>query len=80
MIILRNRAQNLSWPLSMYPGAIKLPGDIFHNLPSPSYAQRVSRKSYLPAETEEWAKNFGRKGGAAAGGMVSLISGGLASS
>lgn len=60
LIILRTRAQQHQWPVSVYPGKIKLPSDIFHNLPSPKIAQIVARRTFLPDEAD-WVKQLGKK-------------------
>lgn len=65
-IILRTRAQHHQWPMSVYPGKIKLPSDIFNNLPSPQVAQIVSRKTFLP-DNAEWMRNLGKQKGGVSG-------------
>lgn len=60
-IIIRNRAHAHQWNLTMYPGKVRLPNDIFSNLPSVAYQQQMSRRSFLSEDEQTWAKWFGRK-------------------
>ncbi|RXK35355.1 hypothetical protein M231_07377 [Tremella mesenterica] len=60
-IIIRNRAQVHSWSITSYPGKIKLPRDIFHNLTDPAAVNRNLTRKYLDDETDTWAKNLGKK-------------------
>ena len=64
--------------MSVYPGKIKLPADIFCNLPSPQIAQTVARKTFLPDSCAEWLKNVStsKKGANSAGPVVSDDRGG----
>lgn len=69
-IIIRNRAQHMQWPLSLYPGKFRLPRDIFNNLPTASIAQQISGKTYLNESVASWAKNLGKKAVAVGGPTV----------
>ncbi|WOO80532.1 Sister chromatid cohesion protein pds5 [Vanrija pseudolonga] len=60
-ILIRGRAHHHQWPLPLFPGKIRLPSDIFNNLPSPQIAQQVSRGSYLSDAVVTWARNASRK-------------------
>lgn len=73
-IIIRNRAHAHQWNLTMYPGKVKLPNDIFANLPSMAVQQQMARKSFLSEDVQEWAKSFGRRSHVA-GPSVSHVGG-----
>jgi sister chromatid cohesion protein PDS5 len=45
-VIMRNKADVNSWPLSSYPGKIKLPKDVFHNLHTPAEVNQVCQKRF----------------------------------
>lgn len=59
--ILRNRAHQMSWPLSTNAMKVRLPSDIFSNLPSTSVARMIPAKQFLPESITEWVKGFGKK-------------------
>ena len=40
-IILRNKAAQHQWAITSYPGTVRLPRDIFHNLSTPEERNRV---------------------------------------
>jgi sister-chromatid-cohesion protein PDS5 len=52
-IIISNRAHHHQWTLSSFPGKLKLPGDIFFNLPTLDAAQKVARKTFLPDDVAQ---------------------------
>ncbi|TXT14456.1 uncharacterized protein COLE_00649 [Cutaneotrichosporon oleaginosum] len=60
-IIIRNRAHQAQWNLTMYPGKVRLPNDIFANLPSVDVQSRMARHTFLSEDVQAWAKSFGRK-------------------
>ncbi len=70
-VIIRNRADAQHWSLTTFPGKIRLPKDIFHNLENREAALNESRKEYLSAETLTWVKSLGRKTNGIAGPSVS---------
>jgi sister-chromatid-cohesion protein PDS5 len=46
MIIMRTKASQHQWTLSTYPGKVRLPRDIFHNLSTPADVNQVCPHSY----------------------------------
>lgn len=70
-IILQNRAAAHNWPLSSYPGTIRLPRDGFHNFKNNPEASANYRKSYLSSEAQDWVKSMGKRTGSIAGPSVS---------
>lgn len=72
-IIIRNRAHQQQWNLTMYPGKVRLPNDIFANLPNVSVQQKMAHHSFLSEDVQAWAKSFGRKSHAAGPSVSSFI-------
>lgn len=60
-MIIRNRAHQAQWNLTMYPGKVRLPNDIFANLPSVDVQSRMARHTFLSEDVQAWAKSFGRR-------------------
>ncbi|GMK53875.1 hypothetical protein CspeluHIS016_0104610 [Cutaneotrichosporon spelunceum] len=60
-MIIRNRAHAAQWNLTMYPGKVRLPNDIFANLPSVDIQQKMARHTFLSEDVQAWAKSFGRR-------------------
>ncbi|GAA5874265.1 hypothetical protein JCM1840_000617 [Sporobolomyces johnsonii] len=48
--LIKAVAKRHGWPISTYPGQIKMPGDIFRALPSPAVAKKISAQVYLKDE------------------------------
>ena len=65
-IIIKNRAQQHGWPLSSYPGKIRLPRDGFLNLHDPKQVSDNVRRTYLKEEVNGWVKMLGKRGAVAA--------------
>ena len=70
--IIRNRAEYHHWSLNTYPGKIRLPKDIFHNLSTKEEALDESRRTYLSDEIMNWAKSLGKRPNVIAGPSVSV--------
>ena len=70
-VIIKNRADFQHWTVTTYPGKIRLPRDIFHNLKDNQAALEESRKTYLSEETLLWAKSLGRRPNTVLGPSVS---------
>ncbi|KAK1921574.1 armadillo-type protein [Papiliotrema laurentii] len=66
-IIIRNKAEMHRWNLQTYPGKLRLPRDIFHNLHNPQAGLENTRRSYLTEEESSWARTLGRRGAVTAG-------------
>ena len=60
-VMIRNRADYHHWSLNTFPGKIRFPRDIFHNLNTQQEATAESRRTYMSEETMNWAKSLGRK-------------------
>ncbi|BEI99615.1 hypothetical protein CcaverHIS631_0406580 [Cutaneotrichosporon cavernicola] len=60
-MIIRNRAHAGQWNLTMYPGKVRMPNDIFANLPSVDVQQKMARHTFLSEDVQVWAKSFGRR-------------------
>lgn len=60
-VIIKNRAARHQWTMSAYPGKVRLPKDIFHNLTDPEAVNRNIAKRYLSDETISWAKGLGSR-------------------
>jgi sister-chromatid-cohesion protein PDS5 len=71
-IAIKKRAEQHHWSLTTYPGKIKLPKDIFHNLENNQAVLEASRKTYLTESEAGWARESGRKTNAVAGPSVSV--------
>lgn len=44
-LIIRNKAARHSWSVSTYPGKVKMPKDIFHNLTDPAAVNKASSRA-----------------------------------
>ena len=60
-VMIKHRAEAHHWPIAVYPGKIRLPRDVFHNLEGGNAGLENSRKSYLPVEIIEWGALLGKK-------------------
>jgi sister-chromatid-cohesion protein PDS5 len=70
-IVLQNRATTHNWPLSSYPGPIRLPRVGFHNFHSNVEAEANYRTTFLSTDAQDWLKVSGRRSGNVAGPSVS---------
>lgn len=51
----------MGWNITTSNVNVRLPRDIFHNLPDPATARQVASQIYLPEHIEEWAQSLGKK-------------------
>ncbi|CAB4432910.1 unnamed protein product [Rhizophagus irregularis] len=48
--LIRIKCKSCSWSLPTFPGHVKLPEDLFKNLPNPEVISEIMKKSYIPSE------------------------------
>ncbi|KAL7420002.1 Sister chromatid cohesion protein pds5 [Cryptotrichosporon argae] len=59
--MIRNRAAQHQWPVAVYPGKVRLPSDIFHNLHDVQAVKAVTSHTYLPEGALDTLKSAGGK-------------------
>ena len=48
--VIRSYAESQGWPITTFPGKLRLPSGLFAQLPSHTVAQEISEKNYAPEE------------------------------
>jgi len=48
--LVRIKCKSCSWTLPTFPGHVKLPDDLFKNLPNPEIISEIMKRSYIPSE------------------------------